>query len=98
MYVEKGIEVDEAMVATVDEAVVVGIFVLIIALVTRSGNLKHRAKERHHKEGKLTIYVTSVEWKGIGHVIVISHNILLIYISHLKDQMEKWWKPISPTT
>ena len=98
MYVEKGIEVDEAMVATVEEAVVVGIFVLIIALVTRSGNLKHRAKERHHKEEKLIIYATSVEWKGIGHEIVISHNILLIYISHLKDRKGKWWKPISPTT
>ncbi|XP_074347432.1 uncharacterized protein LOC141686287 [Apium graveolens] len=42
----KGIEVDGAKVGTVDEVGATGIFVNIITLVIRSGNMNHGVKER----------------------------------------------------
>ena len=56
MYVEEGIEVDGAKGGTVDEVGATGIFVHITTLVTGSGNLNHRVKERHHKEEKLKMF------------------------------------------
>ncbi|KAL8112411.1 hypothetical protein AgCh_019937 [Apium graveolens] len=56
MYVEKGMRVDGAKVGTVDEVGARGIFVHITTLVTGSGNLNHRVKERHHGEEKLKMF------------------------------------------
>ncbi|XP_074357719.1 uncharacterized protein LOC141697316 [Apium graveolens] len=53
---EKGIEVDGAKVGTVDDVVAMGISVHITTLVTGSGNLNHRVKERHHDEEKLKMF------------------------------------------
>lgn len=66
--------------------------IVTTTLTIRNGKLKFQIKERHYKKKILEIFVIDVRLKVMGHILFVHQDILLIFISHLKDLKGEWWK------